>query len=126
MSIDPQPSTHELPLVDIIEPLFRAKFWMKLIGVLLILSGILVALTIVGLLFAWIPIWAGVMLMQAAGAAQRAYETHDSREARQSLVKLKTYFTIFGVVMLIQIFFVLIGFLMGGLTFLGMGGVSTP
>lgn len=110
-----------LPLIDVVEPLYRAKFWMQLIGVLLILSGVLTALTIVGLLVAWIPIWAGVALMQAASAAQRAYTAQDSREARQALVKLKTYFTIFGVVMLIYLIIMVIAVLAGGLSLVGLG-----
>ena len=43
----------------IIEPLHRAKFWMQLLGVVMILYGVLIALSIVGLIVAWIPIWAG-------------------------------------------------------------------
>ena len=56
----------------IVEPLYRGKFWMQLLGVVSILYGVLSAITVVGLIVAWIPIWAGVVLMQAAGAASRA------------------------------------------------------
>ena len=89
----------------IIEPLFRAKFWMQLIGIMMIISGVLTALSIIGILVAWIPIWAGVVLMQAAGALDRAYNRNDDREAAYAMTRLKTYFTIFGVLMLVYLAF---------------------
>ena len=87
----------------IVEPLYRGKFWMQLLGVVSILYGVLLAITIIGLIVAWIPIWAGVVLMQAAGASSRAFERGDAVEMTRAMAKLKTYFTIFGVLMLIGI-----------------------
>lgn len=87
----------------IIEPIFRAKFWMQLIGVMLIISGVLTALSIIGIVIAWVPIWAGWVLMQAAGASDRAYNQNDHHEASYAMTRLRTYFTIFGVLMLIYI-----------------------
>ena len=49
-------------------PIYQSKGWMKLIGVLSIVWGVLSALTIVGLLIAWLPIWMGVVLYQSASA----------------------------------------------------------
>jgi len=41
--------------------------------------------------------------MQAAGASSLAFESGDAVEMTRAMAKLKTYFTIFGVLMLIGI-----------------------
>ncbi|TFH85971.1 hypothetical protein EQG41_14120 [Billgrantia azerbaijanica] len=110
--------TPQASLRDLIEPLYRGKFWMQLTGVMLILSGIMTALSIIGLIVAWIPIWAGVVLMQAAGAAHRVYTGSDAHEMKYAMGKLKTYFTIFGVLILIYLILAVLGMVMG---FAGMG-----
>lgn len=102
---------------DLIEPIYRAKFWMQLTGVMLIISGILTALTIVGIIVAWIPIWVGVVLMQAAKAADKAYQGGDDREVKFALNKIKTYFTIFGVMTLIYLIVFLGTMLFGAVGF---------
>jgi len=40
--------------------------WLKFVGIVTIVSGALAALSVIGIVFAWIPIWLGVLLMQAA------------------------------------------------------------
>jgi hypothetical protein len=97
----------------VIEPLHRGKFWMQLLAVVSILYGVLLALTIVGLIVAWIPIWAGVVLMQAAGASSRAFQSGDALEMKHAMGKLKTYFTIFGVLMLISIILMVVSLIFG-------------
>ena len=109
----------------LIEPLYRAKFWMQFIGVMLIISGVLTALSIVGIIVAWIPIWAGIVLMQAAGAAQRAHESANPQDFRHALGRLRIYFTIFGVFLLIYLLIMVAAMIFGigaGLT--GMGGMA--
>lgn len=108
-----QGTPHETPLRDLIEPLVRGKFWMQLIGIMLIISGVLTALSIIGIIVAWIPIWAGVVLMQAAGAAQRAYESPDAEAIKYTLGRLRIYFTIFGVLLLIYLILMVLGMLFG-------------
>ena len=106
---------------SIVEPLHRGKFWMQLLAVVSILYGILLALTIVGLIVAWIPIWAGVVLMQAAGASSRAFQSGDALEMKHAMGKLKTYFTIFGVLMLISIILMIVTMVFGiGAGLMGM------
>jgi len=99
---------------DLAAPLYAAKGWMKLLGVLMILNGLLVAATIVGIVVAWLPIWTGVLLFQAAGAAERAHETDNAVELTTALAKLKTYFMILGILALIMLIFGVIGIFIGG------------
>jgi hypothetical protein len=45
---------------------------MKFPGVMMIIDGVMLALTGIGLLICWLPIWLGVILFQAAGNAEMA------------------------------------------------------
>ena len=104
-------------------PLYQSRGWMKLLGVLMILYGALVALSIVGIIVAWLPIWMGILLFQSAAAAEEAQINNSADELLSALRRLKTYFTIMGILTLIGLLFSLIGFFggMGGM-FIGGGG----
>ena len=91
------------PIQAISMPLYQSKGWMKLIAIVSILSGVLTALSIIGIIVAWIPIWIGVVLFQAASAAEQAYSTGSSDAMLLAQNKLKSYFTIMGVFTLIVI-----------------------
>ncbi|ADC70653.1 conserved hypothetical protein [Thioalkalivibrio sp. K90mix] len=118
-------STGNPQLRELIEPLVRGKFWMQLIGIMLVISGVLTALSIVGILIAWIPIWAGVVLMQAAGASQRAFDSADPLEIKYALSRLRIYFTIFGVLLLIYLALMIVGMLFGiGAGMMGLGAMG--
>jgi len=101
-------------------PLYEARSWMKLLGVLNIIGGIFYACTIVGIVIAWLPIWMGVILYQAGSASEQAYFNGDKYSFLKSMNQLKLYFTISGILALIGIiigvvlFFVI---LVGGFAF---------
>jgi len=95
--------------------LYPARNWMKLVGVLSIIYGALTALTIVGIVIAWLPIWMGVLLFQAASSLERATLMESADELSMALAKIRTYFTIMGVLTLIGLVLAIIGILMGGL-----------
>jgi hypothetical protein len=107
-------------------PIHQAKGWMKLVGVLSILQGVLVVVTTLGLglIFAWLPIWMGVLLMQSASAVERAYASGDEGQLVLSLSKIKTYFIITGVLLLVgliaSVFFIMLFGLAGAM----LGGIS--
>jgi hypothetical protein len=82
-------------------PIYQSKGWLKLLGVVSILNGILAALTLIGIVFAWLPIWMGVLLYQAASAVERSQVSGETKALTQSLEKLKLYFTISGVMAVI-------------------------
>jgi len=107
-------------------PIHQAKGWMKLVGLVSILQGVLMVVSTFGfgIIFAWLPIWAGVLLMQSAGAVERSYATGDEAQLVLSLSKIKTYFVITGVIALLGViigimvifFFGLIGAMLGGMS----------
>ena len=101
-------------------PLQQAGGWMKLTGVLLIIDGVLIALSIVGILVAWVPIWLGVLLFQSASAANQGQTTDDKDALLRSLNKLKLFFTINGILLLIMLILGVIGFFMGGIGMMGV------
>ena len=113
-------------LMMLINPLYQAKMWIKLIGIMMIIYGAIMAITIFGLIIAWLPIWIGVTLFQASTAIEEAYMMQNQGAFLKALNKLKTYFTITGVLVLIGLIFMGIGFLFGGLgilsTFSSMSG----
>ena len=105
---------------EVSTPVYQARGWMKLIGVLLIIGGILYALTIVGIIVAWLPIWMGVVLYQAGSSSEQAYFNGDKYSFMKSLTQLKLYFTIMGITTLIGIIFsgiLVISLLVGGLAY---------
>jgi hypothetical protein len=71
--------------------------WLKFIGIVTFLSGLPAALTIVGLVVAWVPLWLGVLLVQAGSAAQRG----DDEDLLVIFQKLRTFFMIQGIMMVI-------------------------
>ena len=107
--INEQNLTKELSL-----PIFQAKTWLKLLGVVMIAQGLLTALTIVGIIICWLPIWLGILLFQAANSIEGAQLTGSKEHLIQSLSKLKMYFIINGILMMIFISFALIAILISG------------
>ena len=90
----------------IAEPLYRAKGWMKFIGVLSIIYGVLTILSLWGIIFAWLPIWMGAVLCSASSKIGMAFETDNENELNGSLRNLATYFRVAGITSLV---FIIIG-----------------
>ena len=88
---------------EVSAPLFAAKGWMKFLGVLMIVYGVLMAITVVGIIICWLPIWIGVLLFQTATAMESTQASGSKMELYGAMSKLKTYFTIYGVLALIGI-----------------------
>ncbi len=91
------------------EPLYRVKGWMKFAGVLSIITGALQALSIWGIVIAWLPIWMGAVLYSASNHIQKAYETEQEQDMVTSLGKLGKYFKIFGIFTLVLMAVAVIG-----------------
>ncbi|MBU2706367.1 DUF5362 domain-containing protein [Zooshikella marina] len=96
-------------------PIFQCKGWLKLIGILSIVGGVVTALSIVGIVIAWLPIWQGVLLYQSASAIEEAKHNESKEALLKSLNKIKVYFIIMGVLMLIWLIFVALAVVFGGL-----------
>jgi hypothetical protein len=88
---------------EISQPLANAASWMKFIGIMSIAYGVLMIFSIIGIIFAWLPIWLGVLLLRSAKGAQRAYASGMDGPIKESLRNLNSYFTINGVLIVIAI-----------------------
>jgi hypothetical protein len=97
--------THEIQELSM--PIYQARGWLKFLGVLSIISGVGAALSIVGILFAWLPIWMGVLMFQAGSSIDSAGQFGDKFAFLRSLGSLKTYFVLQGILSLIGIFIAL-------------------
>jgi hypothetical protein len=84
-------------------PLFSSKGWIKFLGILMIIYGAFLVLTIVGVIIAWLPIWLGVLLNQTANRVEQAQISGDMMSMVKAQNSLSTYFTIYGVLALIGI-----------------------
>ncbi len=79
--------------------------WLKFLGIVSIISGAVVAITIVGIIIAWLPIWLGVLLFQAGDRAYQSQYSENLKEIVQMVDKLRMYFIIYGVLTILGITF---------------------
>lgn len=94
----------------------NASGWMKFLGIISIVSGALSAISLIGIIIAWLPIWIGVILFQAGARANEALIYNDSRKLVDMMNKLRTYFVIQGILMLIMIGFTIVAFFVMGIS----------
>jgi Zn-dependent protease len=108
-------STHfESPgIKPLVEPLYQGKAWIRVVAVLTIAAGILTSLTVVGIVVAWIPVWAGVALYQSASRIEEALLTGKSDNLTSAFSKLRLYFQMTAVTWLLA--FGLVLFISGSL-----------
>jgi len=119
----PAPSGGNDVIKEVSSPLFEGKGWMKFLGVLMIIYGIMMIFTVVGIIICWLPIWLGVLLFQAASSSEGAHQIGDKAELHKSLSKIKMFFTIQGILALIGIVIAIISMIVAGTAGL-MGALS--
>ncbi len=84
-------------LSRLLVPAYETKGWLKFLGVISICIGGLQALSLFGLIVAWLYIWLGVLLWQAGDRAAHATAQRDPAMLEQYMRKLKTVIEIAGV-----------------------------
>lgn len=85
---------------DIIRPLANCSRWMKALGVALAILGLAqIPVTIIGVLWAWAPIWGAVLLFQVANAAVQAVALNDAAAAVRATTKLRLFFISQGIML---------------------------
>ncbi len=98
--------------------------WMKFMGIVTIIGGCLQALSIVGLVIAWLPIWMGVVLTKAGSKAGEYADKGDFASLEGMTGQLKTYFTISGIMIIVS-FAVSIIAVVAWVVLLGLGVFSS-
>lgn len=66
------------PAASIVENVRATIPWLKVMGVVNIVGGALGVLTIWGVIFAWLPIWLGVVLLKTARQAEACAQSGDA------------------------------------------------
>jgi len=100
-------------------PLYQSRGWLKFVGIMMILGGIPSALALVGI----IPIWQGVLLLQAASSIETAANTGQKYAFNSAMSNIKTFFIVNGILMLVGI---VVGLLMACLwIFFGAAMLTT-
>jgi uncharacterized membrane protein len=92
----------------------RSATWMKLLGVLLIIDGIIMLISVIGIIFCWLPIWLGVIIFKAAGDAETANKGVP-QQLGEYVQKINRFFLIAGILALIYLIIVLIFFFVFGM-----------
>lgn len=77
--------------------------WLKFVGIVSLVSGILQALSIVGIIWAWLTIWVGILLNQAGSRARAWADSGDETALGALIAKLKTTFTIIGILTIVSL-----------------------
>lgn len=88
---------------QLIAPIHENKIWFKILGVISIVYGAFLVLSIVGILFAWIPIWLGVLLYQIASKVEAALSFEDEDAAMEMMEKIGLYFKILGILTVVGV-----------------------
>lgn len=88
---------------DEFRPLVDAMFLMRAVSWWLIGVGVLYCISIVGIIFGWIPIWMGIALKRSCDSLDRGYTTNDRVLLTDSMNSMSTFFRIAGVVVLVSL-----------------------
>lgn len=101
-------------VAEVAAPLAKTSFWFKLLAVVQLSVGALYAVTIFGILIAWLPIWHGILLWQTSSLAEKAHAQNDTQALLEANSKLRTYFMIMGIVTLVGLVLMAIFLVAGG------------
>lgn len=99
--------------MDVLQPLLEIRGWMRFLAWLAIAAGALQCLSIVGVLWGWIPIWIGVLLLRSVERLERGQTAGDANDLRAGVQSLATAIQVKAVL-------ALIGLLVTALVFVGM------
>lgn len=81
----------------------KSKGWMKFLGIIMIISGALTAISVVGILWAWIYIWLGILLLQAGNKATELLASKSPENLVEYQSKLSSFFQITGILTIVAL-----------------------
>ena len=107
-----------------VAPLCLTAGWLRFLGILNIIVGVIYCLTIVGLIFGWLPIWIGITLNKASSSLQSGYARRSQQEIRIGMDSLALVVKIFGVLAVIWLAMIALYFV-GFIILMVFGGVMS-
>ena len=96
---------------DDLAPLCNASGWLKLLGVVNIIIGVIYCITIIGLIIGWLPLWIGITLNRASNSLKAGYEQSNRHEIRRGMSSLALVCKIIGVIVIIYLVLLALYFL---------------
>ncbi len=72
-----------------------------ILAVLLFIAALIIGITIVGIVIAWIPCWLGIILINFMKCVRTASRSGEFTDLNQALIHLNLYFKIMGILLLI-------------------------
>lgn len=108
----------------VVAPLARSTGWLKFLGVMSIIGGVLTALTCYGIVIAWLPIWLGVLQWQAGDRLSVGYAANDTNTLAYGTDKLRLAFKIQGITLICVMGLYVILFLVFGVALIA-GALQT-
>ena len=96
---------------EISHQLSRSSGWMRFLGIIMIIMGGVTALSIIGIIFAWLPVWMGILLIRAANNAKEATTLGDKELLGKALLNINNYFTIYGILVIVSLLLTILGML---------------
>ena len=100
-----------MDLKELFVPISSRTGWIRFLGIFLIVYGVLIALSIIGIVIAWIPIWLGLLLTRTADASNSLMISNDSDYASELLENLGKFFKISGIVTVVTLVLSLVSLL---------------
>ena len=94
---------------ELIEPLLNRASWIKFVGVILAIVGVLSCLTVIGIPFGIISIILSVTLIRASKRLAEYRENNDDHMVRESLDGIARFFKYTGIVTILGICIYVIG-----------------
>ena len=92
-----------MDLQHIALPLVRARGWITFLAVVAFINGALNVLSIWGIIIAWLPIWIGVLLVQASNGLSNYELNGEEEDMREALEKIALVFKITAVWFIVTI-----------------------
>jgi len=84
-----------------VRPLCNVSGWLKFLGIVYIILGVIYCITIIGAIVGWLPIWIGALLNGASNELSHGYRLSNERAIRIGMEKLALTVKIVGVLTLI-------------------------
>jgi hypothetical protein len=102
--------------------------WLKFLGILNIVAGVIYCCTIFGAVFGWIPIWIGVLLNNAGNSLRAGYDGQNAGAIYFGIDRLALAIKIIGILTLIGLIInvlVVVGYVIIIILIVGVGVSSS-
>lgn len=87
----------------VVAPLVRSRPWLTFFAVICFLNALILAISLWGIVLAWIPLWIGALLVRAASRLRRFDESDREENMREAIEKVVLALKIVAICFIVQI-----------------------